>query len=317
MFVISSNLTLTKGYKKSILGNFKNNELFHIENNQAVEIHRLIKKRFLKKEDVTPGLFDFLIENRMVYKIPENIKNNFPEKKLQYASKYHIEFLIYKYSTSLGIDKVIDICEKICIPNLVIHLNNNIINQIEEKIKDKSFPESVTIVTNNKEMLLEKNRFRILITQKDNRPFVHRDSVDFNYQLFVESHFHHNYFNKKIYIGNKGEIKNTPESVDVFANLTDLNLIQKLNGIISSNKFQKLWNVHKGICDVCKDCEFKYMCVDNRVPEQRNEKEWFHSTECNYNPYIGKWKEEKEYVSLKQLGVVSNSLEFSLNFTEN
>lgn len=80
MFVISSNITLTKGYKKSILGNFKNNNLFHIENNQAFEIHELIKKRFFKKEDVTPGLFDFLTENRMVYKIQRILKIIFLKK---------------------------------------------------------------------------------------------------------------------------------------------------------------------------------------------------------------------------------------------
>ena len=84
-------------------------------------------------------------------------------------------------------------------------------------------------------------------------------------------------------------------------------MIVKLNEIITSNEFQKFWNVHKDVCDVCKDCEFKYMCVDNRIPQKKNEKEWFHTTECNYNPYIAKWKEEKGYITIKELGSTSNN----------
>ena len=55
------------------------------------------------------------------------------------------------------------------------------------------------------------------------------------------------------------------------------------------------------------------MCVDNRLPHKRKENEWYHKTECNYNPYIAKWEEEEGYKTLKECGVVSNENEFSIN----
>ena len=55
------------------------------------------------------------------------------------------------------------------------------------------------------------------------------------------------------------------------------------------------------------------MCIDNRVPIQRSEKEWFMKTECNYNPYISKWKGQTGYKSLFDCGINSNQNEFKIN----
>jgi len=68
----------------------------------------------------------------------------------------------------------------------------------------------------------------------------------------------------------------------------------------------KLWLIHKDLIDVCKDCEFRHMCVDSRLPIQRINGSWYHKTECNYNPYIGKWKGTNKYKTLEECGIIVN-----------
>ena len=48
------------------------------------------------------------------------------------------------------------------------------------------------------------------------------------------------------------------------------------------------------------------MCVDNRLPYQRKNGNWYHKKECNYNPYISKWKGEEGYHTIEACGVITN-----------
>ena len=64
---------------------------------------------------------------------------------------------------------------------------------------------------------------------------------------------------------------------------------------------------------MCKDCEFRNICVDIRVPYKRVENEWYHKSECNYNPYISKWKGEKDYLPIALCGVISNENGFTID----
>lgn len=128
--------------------------------------------------------------------------------------------------------------------------------------------------------------------------------------LFSESKKYNTYFNKKLYIHKNGEIRNAPETKDCIENI---NNIQNFDFIASSKELQKFWEVHKGLCDICKHCEFRYMCVDSRLPIKRNEKEWYFETECNYNPYIAKWQNEEGYKTLSECGIQSDKNGFKIN----
>jgi len=150
--------------------------------------------------------------------------------------------------------------------------------------------------------------------------FSKSDISTVNYKLFTESQKHHIYFNRKLYIGTKGEIKNAPECKEEFGKVQDLKNTEELKEIIATKEFQKYWYVHKEICDVCKDCEFRHMCVGNRLPYKRlglsqskSKEQWFHKTECNYNPYICKWESEEGYKTLAECGVVSDETGFSID----
>lgn len=79
---------------------------------------------------------------------------------------------------------------------------------------------------------------------------------------------------------------------------------------LKNGAFSDLWHINKDKIKVCKDCEYRYMCVDNRIPIKEAEGEFFFSTECNYNPYIGKWRGEPGYKKLSNLESINISLTF-------
>lgn len=118
----------------------------------------------------------------------------------------------------------------------------------------------------------------------------HPHQFNTNLFLFSEAHYHHTYFNRKLFIGEKGEIKNAPECEEIHGWIQTISEPQQLKQLVATPAFQRLWFVNKERCEVCKDCEYRYMCVDNRVPYERENGYWYHEQACNYDPYEGKWQ---------------------------
>jgi SPASM domain peptide maturase of grasp-with-spasm system len=115
-----------------------------------------------------------------------------------------------------------------------------------------------------------------------------------NIFLFSESQLHHTYFNRKLFISSTGEIKNAPECTSAVGRIQEISNPEQLIALISTREFQKYWYVFKESCEVCRDCEFRHVCVDNRVPYQREDGHWYHEEVCNYDPYTGKWRDTGE-----------------------
>ena len=208
-------------------------------------------------------------------------------------SSFINEFIIFcQYSKELDTDNLLDIvCSNNRLSKLVF-LNSPVDNNLENFLvyRNVDFSTYKRLRQLNKKWFFTSNRI-----------------------LFSESQAHHTYFNRKLYIGPNGEIKNAPECPETFGYIQDLESPEELKAIVQTPEFQKYWFVHKEITDVCKDCEFRHMCVDNRLPFQRAENEWYHQTECNYNPYIAKWQGEEGYRTLAECGVISNENGFSID----
>ena len=133
-----------------------------------------------------------------------------------------------------------------------------------------------------------------------------------NTKLFTEAHSRHAYFNQKMHIDRGGAIGAAPGVEQRFGDLDDVGPKEML-AIIGDPAFQRCWHVTKDKTDVCSSCEFRYMCIDSRHPLERLGDQWFHAAECNYNPYICKWKGEEGYRTLVECGVVSNAKGFSID----
>ncbi|HNW99573.1 MAG TPA: hypothetical protein PKK00_14295 [Bacteroidales bacterium] len=113
-----------------------------------------------------------------------------------------------------------------------------------------------------------------------------------NVFLYSESLKYNTYFNKKIYIDKFGNIKNSPESIKSFGVFQKIINFEDFYEKIKSDDFCEVWKSNKDSCETCKDCEYRYMCVDNRIPVKIGENHWRYESDCNYNPYLGKWKSE-------------------------
>lgn len=127
-----------------------------------------------------------------------------------------------------------------------------------------------------------------------------------NKQLFFESHHYNSCLNRKLYIGPNGEIKNCPYMRETFGDINKFHIID----VVNQASFSKLWRKNKNYIDVCKDCEFRYVCTDCRchIKDLNN----IHSqpSKCKYNPYIGKWEGENGYVPVEECGRYSQDTGF-------
>jgi len=113
-----------------------------------------------------------------------------------------------------------------------------------------------------------------------------------NISNFTESLHHNSCLNRKISIDVDGNIKNCPSMPESYGNIKDTALEEALN----KPGFKKYWNITKDQIEVCKDCEFRYVCTDCRAYTERtkfdkDDIDFSKPLKCGYNPYTNEWAE--------------------------
>jgi len=106
-----------------------------------------------------------------------------------------------------------------------------------------------------------------------------------NLESFIEAKNFNLFFNRKIYIDNQGNIKNYANDEINHGNINETSLSK----VISLKSIQNLWSLTKDKIEECSNCEFRYICPDNRIPFKRNNK-YIHKTKCNYDSKTNQWK---------------------------
>lgn len=96
---------------------------------------------------------------------------------------------------------------------------------------------------------------------------------------------------KKISVDVNGEIRNCPSSQQSFGNIQEKSLTNALNQI----EFKKYWNLTKDNIQVCKDCEFRYICTDCRAYTENTHTndiglDISKPLKCGYSPHTGEWE---------------------------
>ena len=121
---------------------------------------------------------------------------------------------------------------------------------------------------------------------------IHSSYFSCNNRLYSESHEFNSCLAGKISIDVDGNIKNCPSMSQSFGNIKDITLEEALY----HKDFKKYWNLTKDKIEVCKDCEFRYICTDCRAYTEKthtNEEglDTSKPLKCGYNPYTGEWEE--------------------------
>lgn len=109
---------------------------------------------------------------------------------------------------------------------------------------------------------------------------------------YLEANNYNSCLHKKIAVDTNGNIRNCPSMPQSFGNIKDTTLKEAIN----HEDFKRYWNLTKDKIEVCKDCEFRYICTDCRAYTERTHesKEGLDISKplkCGYDPYTGEWEE--------------------------
>lgn len=116
---------------------------------------------------------------------------------------------------------------------------------------------------------------------------VSRNYFSINVKNFTESLKYNSCLNRKISIDVNGDIRNCPSMSQSFGNINNTTLKQVLN----RKDFKKYWNITKDQVNICKDCEFRYICTDCRAYIENPEDKYSKPLKCGYSPYTNEWEE--------------------------
>lgn len=349
-FNLFSNCFVVEGYKKAVIMDLSKNSYLYIPKTLCDIILKSNKLSVSNIKKDFNNLFDYQIDaffNNLILKgvgfyTPDN--SGFSNLKVNWEVPYIISNTSIMYSNLENLNNLlflIDIIETDCLSIVIKKYSLKLINWIATAIKQSKFQslqlylyqdidnieyltklfEKLThiYIFNSKEnkIIGVKNVYVIYTTslkvEGNQIDLISKNKFLVNIPLFTESQKYNTYFNRKLHVDINGRIKNTPECKKYFGNIHAVKSKEVLINIIDSKAFQKYWHVNKELIDVCKHCEYRHMCVDNRVPLKRNEREWFMETECNYNPYIAKWVGEDGYKTLSECGITSNQDSFKIN----
>lgn len=103
--------------------------------------------------------------------------------------------------------------------------------------------------------------------------------------------------NRKLSVDINGYVKNCPSMDHHFGHISEISP----EAIMEHPEFQKYWTIRKDEIDVCRDCEFRYVCTDCRCFTMNPENLYSQPSKCTYNPYLGKWEKEEGYVPVREL----------------
>ncbi|HEY0029678.1 MAG TPA: grasp-with-spasm system SPASM domain peptide maturase [Bacteroidia bacterium] len=108
-----------------------------------------------------------------------------------------------------------------------------------------------------------------------------------NIEMYMESKLFNSCLNKKLSITPLGEIKNCPSTSKIFGNVRTT----KLKEAIEKHGFKDYWSINKDQIDVCKACEFRYICTDCRAFIEDSDDIYSKPLKCGYNPFLAEWTE--------------------------
>ncbi len=338
-----------KGYKQSIICDIQRNNSwlipnsvcdFLIENNEFSS--KTINIKFLEN---THEIICFLIDNEIVFNCKKSETENFIPIDLSWRSPNLISSCIIDLKSNAILNHVFEELNKIGCNKLQFRFYSKItINELITYLKQlkrlhiKSFellipysenmqidvlqtiPLSFPILSNITVYSSPMNSFyfnnncsfiytKEIVKSQNSCGVIEKEYFSCNMGLFTESQLHNTCLNRKICIDADGEIKNCPSMKQSYGNIKDTTLREAME----KPGFKDLWFICKDKIDVCKDCEFRYMCTDCLTFIKDPENIYSQPAKCPYNPYIAKWQGEEGYVPIEECGTYTKEKGFVVN----
>ncbi len=306
-----------------------------LQNRGVINTEKLIKKYGEHNSKIIAEYIDYLIEKNFIFECDYDELKCFSDINLAFSKPYqiqnsiielnsnienlkkhiqelinlncpHIEIRFYEKVSFETLLKVVSCTENSLLRSIEIILPYNE-NYSENKIKQLCIDNlriNKLIFTSspNDKILNDDNIARtiIFIKQKissnNDCGFISPINFSCNLLMLSESQHYNTCLNRKICIDAEGNIKNCPAMTKSFGNIADTTMEDAIN----KPGFKDLWGFRKDDIDVCKDCEFRYMCSDCRCFIKNPQDIYSQPAKCCYNPYIAKWQGEEGYITVEQ-----------------
>lgn len=330
-----------KGFNRSVIYDLTRSDYYFISN----EVFQIINTNdtFNIEDDETR---EFLLKEEIIFEINLGELTFFPELSLKFETPYDYTNIIVHNNLQVENE---DFFNSVNIPHITILINNYkesldfskslwaLIDMVEPRSIDLFFTESDFPVDNldlsniykirplsnlyffqtkSNKTIYEKMKENLVdvhyidMTFKQYSSVVHHNKFSVNQKLFNESMNYNSYYNKKIYIDDKNSVSNGINSQKI-SNISDYN---NYTNLLEDDKLKEFWDIRKDEIIICRDCEFRNMCIDPRNLISNDSKSWGHIEECDYNPYISKWKFEKGYLNLESSGIKKSNNEIDIDF---
>jgi SPASM domain peptide maturase of grasp-with-spasm system len=192
------------------------------------------------------------------------------------------------------------------VTNLMNKFNNSRITKFDIVLK---FSEKIDVVLFSKNMFSKHPRIASFIfysTPKglEKKEFVHnktislisidveskfiekktRNSFSCSLIAFSEAQSYNLGLNKKISINRFGKLKNYLTHEEEFGDVTQESIRCFTENVYLQNK----WEISNNNIETCKDCQYRYVCVDNSPISQRNGL-YYRANPCDFDPYHNLW----------------------------
>ncbi|MBP1631538.1 MAG: gwsS [Bacteroidetes bacterium] len=339
-FNLYTTTIITIGYKKSCIFDLEKSIFYEVpkslgiffQKNSQINLELLRKKSSVEDYDTICEYINFLITNKLGLLSNQKIKFSKIIPHQEENNPYLFECLIIDSSSSIDLFKFIKkvsnfqlfrfvqirlffapkiktiekfIDELFCKSNfnveIIFNKNTNIcISEYKELLVKKSGIISRFVIMNTGEnriemkskLILDKNR----LVHKSQCGIIKKELFMTNHDSYVNSCLGNSCLYKKISIDLNGNIKNCPSMHQTFGNIKNTTLAQAVN----HPDFKKYWYITKDKIEVCKDCEYRYICTDCRAYIKNHNNIYSQPAKCKYNPYIAKWEGEEGYVPVEK-----------------
>lgn len=103
--------------------------------------------------------------------------------------------------------------------------------------------------------------------------------------VFTEAQEHNTCLNRKVSVDADGHIRNCPSLPISYGHVEDTSIHEA----VMRRDFQELWDINKDQIDICRDCEFRYVCTDCRAFIEDEDDLYSKPSKCGYDPYTATW----------------------------
>lgn len=330
-----------RGYRRSIVYDLLRNDYYFISNElfEIIQTSNALSFEGADHQQTLKKWKKFLIKEEILFEIhSEEDTKYFPEMNFVFQTPFLVTDLIIHDSISKNQLETIRFLECRNVSILVKSIKNNfkLLYVIESIAKQEVDSINLFLVEENivynysdfsdwfrftqifgiylfKSSCIEDLKLKVPPFEVYSLPYsfddfskyMYPEKMSINKDVFFEGLNYHSYYYRKLYVDIKGNVKNGIYSEKIFGNLSKLTE-DKIVEIIRGEEFKEYGLVTKEKTLVCKDCEFRYMCIDSREPIKTKGGAWHHIQECGYNPYIAKWEKEENYQNLFNCGINLN-----------